>query len=36
MTTENAPRMVFCQKLKQELEGLGFAPYPGELGQKNL
>lgn len=34
MTTENAPRMVFCQKLKQELEGLGFAPYPGELGQK--
>jgi Fe-S cluster biosynthesis and repair protein YggX len=27
-------RMVFCQKLKQELPGLEQTPYPGELGQK--
>lgn len=27
-------RMVFCQKLKQELPGLDRPPYPGELGQK--
>ena len=26
--------MIFCQKLKEELEGLSFLPYPGELGQK--
>jgi Fe-S cluster biosynthesis and repair protein YggX len=25
-------RMVQCIKLKAELEGLDFAPYPGELG----
>jgi Fe-S cluster biosynthesis and repair protein YggX len=27
-------RMIFCQKLRQESEGLATAPYPGELGQK--
>jgi Fe-S cluster biosynthesis and repair protein YggX len=27
-------RMVNCVLLKQELEGMDFAPYPGELGQK--
>ena len=27
-------RMVNCILLKQELEGLDFAPYPGELGQR--
>lgn len=27
-------RTVFCIKLQQEAEGLGFAPYPGELGQR--
>jgi Fe-S cluster biosynthesis and repair protein YggX len=27
-------RMVNCIKLGQELEGLDFAPIPGELGQK--
>ena len=27
---------VFCQKLKQDLEALSFAPMPGELGQKIL
>ena len=27
-------RMVNCMLLKQDLEGLDFAPYPGELGQK--
>jgi Fe-S cluster biosynthesis and repair protein YggX len=26
-------RLVFCRKLKQELEGLAFAPFPGERGQ---
>lgn len=25
---------VFCQKYKEELEGLEKPPYPGELGQK--
>lgn len=25
-------RMVQCQKLKQELPGLEFPPYPGDLG----
>lgn len=25
---------VHCVKLKQEAEGLDFAPYPGELGKK--
>ncbi len=29
-------RMVNCIKLGQELEGLDFAPIPGELGQKVL
>jgi Fe-S cluster biosynthesis and repair protein YggX len=27
-------RTVYCQKLQKEAEGLDFAPYPGELGQK--
>ncbi len=27
-------RLVNCVLLKAELEGLDFAPYPGELGQK--
>ncbi len=27
-------RMVFCEKMKQELPGLEHIPYPGELGQK--
>lgn len=27
-------RTVKCQKLHKEAEGLDFAPYPGELGQK--
>lgn len=27
-------RTVFCMKLQKEAEGLGFAPYPGELGKK--
>lgn len=27
-------RMVNCVLLGQEAEGLDFAPYPGELGQK--
>jgi len=27
-------RMVQCAKLKTEAEGLDFAPYPGELGQR--
>lgn len=27
-------RIVFCMKLQKEAEGLGFAPYPGELGRK--
>jgi Fe-S cluster biosynthesis and repair protein YggX len=27
-------RMVKCQKLGREAEGLDFPPYPGELGQK--
>lgn len=26
-------RTVFCRKLKQELEGLPFPPFPGEKGQ---
>lgn len=28
------PRTVFCVKLGREAEGLGFAPYPGELGKR--
>ena len=27
-------RTVFCVKLQREAEGLGFAPYPGELGKR--
>lgn len=27
-------RTVFCIKLQREAEGLGFAPYPGELGKR--
>jgi Fe-S cluster biosynthesis and repair protein YggX len=27
-------RMVQCAKLGKEAEGLDFAPYPGELGQR--
>ncbi len=26
--------MVFCEKMKKEAAPLGFAPVPGELGQK--
>ncbi|MDP1541170.1 MAG: oxidative damage protection protein [Moraxellaceae bacterium] len=26
-------RMVFCRKLKQELEGLAFPPFPGPRGE---
>ena len=28
------PRSVFCQHEQRETEGLDFAPYPGELGQR--
>ena len=28
------PRMVNCVKIGAEAEGLKFAPYPGELGQR--
>lgn len=27
-------RMIVCQKLQQELEGLDFQTYPGDLGKK--
>lgn len=27
-------RLIFCQKLQKEAEGLDFPPYPGELGKK--
>ncbi|AVP97640.1 oxidative damage protection protein [Ahniella affigens] len=27
-------RLVHCVKLNQELAGLGFTPYPGELGKR--
>lgn len=27
-------RTIFCVKLQREGEGLGFAPYPGELGKR--
>jgi Fe-S cluster biosynthesis and repair protein YggX len=27
---------VFCIRLKQDLDGLDFAPFPGELGQRLL
>lgn len=27
-------RTVFCEKLQREAEGLDFAPWPGELGQR--
>jgi Fe-S cluster biosynthesis and repair protein YggX len=34
--TRNTPmtRRVYCAKLQQELDGLQFQPYPGELGQR--
>ena len=28
------PRTVFCQKHRIETEGLDFAPWPGEIGQR--
>jgi len=28
--------MVFCQKLQKEAAPMGFAPVPGELGQRIL
>ena len=28
--------MIFCQKLQQEAEALGYQPYPGEIGQRIL
>ncbi len=27
-------RLIFCQKLNQEAQGLASPPYPGELGQR--
>lgn len=27
-------KMVFCKKLKQELPGLDYQPYPGDMGRK--
>ena len=27
-------RMVFCKNLNKQAEGLDFAPWPGELGQR--
>lgn len=27
-------RVVFCENLKKDAEGLDFAPWPGELGQR--
>ena len=27
-------RVVYCIKLKRDMEGLEFPPYPGELGKK--
>jgi Fe-S cluster biosynthesis and repair protein YggX len=33
-TNTQPPRKIYCSKLKQELEGLGFAPHPGELGKR--
>jgi Fe-S cluster biosynthesis and repair protein YggX len=29
-------RLVNCVKLGKEAEGLDFAPYPGELGEKDF
>lgn len=29
-------RIIYCQKLQQEAEGLDTAPYPGPIGQKIL
>lgn len=28
------PRTVFCRKHQRETEGLDFAPWPGEVGQR--
>ena len=30
------PRTVFCEYEQRETEGLDFAPWPGELGQRVL
>lgn len=27
-------RQVMCAKIKQQMDGLDFAPFPGELGKK--
>lgn len=27
-------RTVMCSKIKEQMEGLDFAPFPGELGKK--
>lgn len=27
-------RLIFCQKMQREAEGLPFPPYPGELGKR--
>lgn len=27
-------RMVYCRKLKKELEGMAFPPFPGPVGQQ--
>jgi Fe-S cluster biosynthesis and repair protein YggX len=32
--TAEMPRIVFCEKLQREAEGLDRAPWPGELGQR--
>lgn len=32
--SEEAPRYVICQKLKEKAEGLEAPPFPGPLGQK--
>lgn len=34
MNSEIAMRTVQCVYLKREAEGLAYAPYPGELGQR--
>lgn len=27
-------RMIYCEKLQRDAEGLDYAPWPGELGQR--
>lgn len=34
--TATSSKIIYCHKLKQELESLNAAPYPGELGQRIL